>query len=66
MLRFITGSWVGYELEFLTMVVSQITDDDLKGFSRNPGRVHLTWHNPSSPWRLMDYRDFLEYRLPNP
>ena len=63
MLHWLRGPWDGYELEFLTMAASQITDYDVEFFSKHRAAIDFSWHdNPSSPWRLMDSRDFLEYR----
>ena len=62
MLRWLKGPWDGYEMEFLAMVVSQITDTDIDAFIQNR-TIDLSLNdNPSSPWRLMDSRDYLEYR----
>ena len=62
-LEWIRRPWDGYELEFLAMTVSQITDYDIDAFVRNDAAEGLSWNDsPLSPWRLMDSRDYLEYR----
>ena len=62
MLRWLRGPWDGYEMEFLGMAVSQITDRNLAAFIRNRAIDFSSDNNPSSPWRLMNSRDYLEYR----
>lgn len=62
MLHWLRGPWDGYEMEFLAMAVSQITDHNLAGFIRNRAIDFSRANNPSSPWRLLNSRDILEYR----